>query len=65
VSAELEAREERLRAGLCADCQHAQKVVSDRASHFYLCQRSFSDPSFPKYPALPVRKCAGYEAERP
>jgi hypothetical protein len=64
VSAESEAREERLRAGLCADCKYAQRVVSDRASSFYLCQRFFSDPSFAKYPVLPVRSCAGYESNQ-
>jgi hypothetical protein len=28
---------------------------------FYLCQLSKVDPSFPKYPRLPVLKCSGYE----
>jgi hypothetical protein len=64
VSAESEAREERLRAGLCAGCQYAQKVVSDRGASFYLCHRSFTDPSFAKYPVLPVRSCAGYESKQ-
>jgi hypothetical protein len=61
MPAEKEAEEERERAGLCADCEHAQRVVSDRSASFYLCQRSFGDSSFVKYPALPVRNCAGYE----
>jgi len=64
VSAETEAHAERLRAGLCADCKHAQKVISERGSKFYLCQLSLTDPSFAKYPALPVRKCRGYKSER-
>ena len=51
------------RAGLCADCRHAEPVVSERGSLFHLCQRSFSDPAFAKYPALPVLACPGYEAE--
>lgn len=49
-------------AGLCATCSHSRQVESDRASTFYLCERSASDPSFPKYPRLPVVKCPGYSA---
>jgi hypothetical protein len=52
-------RERRL-AGLCADCQHARRVESARRSVFYLCQRSTFDPTFSKYPHLPVIECAGY-----
>jgi hypothetical protein len=59
-----EARRARDAAGLCADCRHAQKVVSDRGANFYLCKLSFGNPSFAKYPALPVRSCAGYECDR-
>ena len=51
------------RVGLCARCKHARVVVSDRESRFYLCQLSAVDPGFPKYPRLPVRSCAGFEAE--
>ena len=36
-------------------------VESDRGSTFYLCERSASDPGFPKYPRLPVLQCRGYE----
>jgi hypothetical protein len=48
--------------GLCATCQHCRTIVSDRGSVFYLCQMSFSDPRFRKYPALPVLECLGYAA---
>jgi hypothetical protein len=51
------------RAGLCADCTHARVVRSDRGSLFYLCQLSFEDPSFPKYPRLPVLDCAGFQKQ--
>jgi hypothetical protein len=27
---------------------------------FYLCERSASDPAFPKYPSLPVIQCSGH-----
>ena len=49
------------RAGLCATCAHAQIVRSSKASTFYLCRLSESDARFPRYPALPVRRCDGYE----
>lgn len=52
---------QRERAGLCADCVHARRVESERGSIFILCEKSASDPSFPKYPRLPVVECRGYE----
>ena len=61
---DVNAAAERNRAGLCADCVHAQRVPSSRASIFFLCGRSTSDPAFVKYPQLPVRRCDGYEGER-
>ena len=45
---------------MCADCRFARIVQSDRGSTFYLCQQSLTDPSFPKYPRLPVLTCSGY-----
>ena len=54
---------ERERAGLCADCRYMRLITSDRGAAFYLCQRSASDKSFPKYPRLPVIQCRGYEPE--
>jgi hypothetical protein len=47
--------------GLCGDCAHARVIKSDRGSVFLLCQRSFSDSRFAKYPRLPVVFCRGYE----
>jgi hypothetical protein len=49
------------RAGLCADCVHARRIESARGSAFYLCELSASDPSYAKYPSLPVLQCVGYE----
>jgi hypothetical protein len=49
------------RVGLCAGCQHARRIESSRGSIFYLCLRAEHDPTFKKYPALPVRSCAGFE----
>jgi len=48
-------------AGLCADCQFMRLRRSDRGSTFLFCERSLSDPTFPKYPRLPVVQCRGYE----
>jgi 16S rRNA (uracil1498-N3)-methyltransferase len=53
--------DERLRAGLCADCLYARRVESDRRSVFFMCERSKNDARFAKYPSLPVVRCAGYE----
>jgi hypothetical protein len=47
-------------AGLCANCLHARRIESARGSMFYLCERSDSDPAFPKYPQLPVIECSGH-----
>jgi hypothetical protein len=46
--------------GLCADCLYARLIESAKGSQFLLCQLSQSDPSFPKYPRLPILACAGY-----
>jgi hypothetical protein len=48
--------------GLCASCRWAGVVTSSKGSTFYLCTLSTKDPTFPKYPQLPVRVCRGYEA---
>lgn len=47
--------------GLCAQCVHC-RVITARRSRFYFCERSATDPAFPRYPRLPVRVCAGFEA---
>jgi hypothetical protein len=52
---------ETLAAGLCADCHFMRLMRSDRGSTFLLCELSATDKAFPKYPRLPVLRCAGYE----
>ena len=47
-------------AGLCAECQHAKRITSDRGSVFWFCELSKVDARFVKYPRIPVRECAGY-----
>jgi len=44
---------DRVDPGICAGCQHGRRVDGTRST-FWLCQLSASDPSFPRYPALPV-----------
>ncbi len=51
--------------GLCATCLHSRKIQSDRGSLFFLCQLSETDPTFPKYPRLPVLSCPGYAPSAP
>jgi hypothetical protein len=46
--------------GLCGDCRHARTVRGARST-FWICGRAASDPSYPRYPALPVITCPGYE----
>ncbi len=50
-------------AGLCATCRHVRVVENRRGSRFYLCRRSELDPSFVRYPRLPVAQCRGYERD--
>jgi hypothetical protein len=50
-----------LNVGLCAACAHARTIGNRRGSRFWLCERSRVDPSFPRYPRLPVAACRGFE----
>jgi len=40
---------------------HARLVVTGRGSRFVLCERSRTDPAFPRYPPLPVVACSGFD----
>jgi hypothetical protein len=51
--------------GLCSVCAHARVVSTRRGSAFFLCERSRSDDRFPRYPRLPVLRCAGFEKGQP
>ncbi len=48
-------------AGLCNACAHQRLVPNTRGSTFSLCERSKTDPRFPKYPRIPVAACPGFE----
>lgn len=46
--------------GLCGGCRYARRLRSRRRS-FLRCDRSDSDPSYSRYPTLPVLACPGFE----
>lgn len=51
--------------GLCAACKHMARIETRRGSIFVMCNLSRTDPSFRKYPMLPVVSCRGFsEIER-
>jgi hypothetical protein len=47
--------------GLCDTCGYQREVSTTRGSRFSLCNRSREDPTYPRYPRLPVLSCPGYE----
>lgn len=47
-------------AGLCDTCSFQRRVPTTRGSVFSLCTLSREDPSYPRYPRLPVLECAGH-----
>lgn len=51
-------------AHLCRTCRHARTVETERST-FLLCRRSESDPTYPKYPYVPILACEGYESSEP
>jgi hypothetical protein len=48
-------------AGLCSSCRHARTKSTPRGSAFWRCELAGQNPDFPRYPALPVTRCEGYE----
>jgi hypothetical protein len=50
--------------GLCRSCRWMRAVTNRRGSTFFRCGRADTDPRFPRYPALPMLKCIGYEQAR-
>jgi len=51
--------------GLCRSCRFVEVVTSSKASTFYRCRLSETDPSFRRYPVLPVVSCRGYRRVEP
>ncbi len=52
-----------MRLGLCAGCSHRREIRNRRGSTFHLCNRSRTDPRYPRYPPLPVLTCEGFAPE--
>ena len=50
-----------MKRGLCDSCRHQKLIYNTRGSTFSMCRRSKTDPTFPKYPRLPVLDCRGYQ----
>jgi len=51
--------------GLCLRCVHARHLAHPRGGEgYWMCALAAVDSSFKKYPPLPVRECAGFEAGR-
>ena len=48
-------------AGLCDSCRHQKLIRTGRGSEFSMCERSKTEPGYPKYPRTPVYACPGYE----
>lgn len=46
--------------GLCATCDFHRVVTGRGETRYWLCRRAQVDPSFPRYPHLPVISCRGY-----
>jgi hypothetical protein len=49
------------RVGLCVSCRFVDVITSSKESTFYRCRLSETDPSFRRYPMLPVLTCRGYQ----
>jgi putative YjhG/YagF family dehydratase len=47
--------------GLCAGCLYRREVRSDKGAVFTLCRRGLNDSRYPKYPRIPVLRCAGFD----
>jgi hypothetical protein len=42
---------------LCPHCDKCRRIVSGKGSLFFLCEVSFADARYPKYPRQPVTRC--------
>jgi len=51
--------------GLCGHCANARVITNRRGSTFHRCALSDTDARFPRYPRLPVLRCAGHAEGTP
>ena len=47
------------RVGDCFGCSHAKTLKTKTGSAIFLCGRAEKEPSYARYPALPMSGCAG------
>ena len=47
------------RVGDCLDCAHAKTLKTKSGSAIFMCGRAEKEPSYARYPALPLRDCPG------
>ncbi len=47
--------------GLCGSCRYRREVIGRQGAMYVLCRRAESDSNYPKYPRVPMLRCAGYE----
>jgi hypothetical protein len=52
-----------LQQSVCSRCIEKRIVRTGKGSVFLLCQLGISNPSWPKYPPQPVRRCPKFCAE--
>ena len=51
--------------GLCSTCRFAAVQRSRRGGAFWRCRRAETEPTFSRYPPLPVARCAGFARGEP
>lgn len=51
--------------GLCQRCAAGRAITSARGAVFWRCAEHDRDPAWPKYPRLPVLRCARYNEGAP
>jgi hypothetical protein len=49
------------RFGLCATCAFGRRFRSGRDVTYVSCERSRTDPTYPRFPSIPMIRCAGWE----
>ena len=48
------------RFGLCAGCRWGRFFRSGRDATYVSCERSRTEPEYPRFPAIPVVRCPGF-----
>jgi hypothetical protein len=51
-----------VKPGLCGECRHAAVKGTSRGTAYLRCTRASWDERLPRYPALPMTQCVGFES---